>query len=470
MPGWKEISDFVLKYDYCCGCGVCAGVCPQNALEICFNDYGEYKPRLVGKCVDCGLCSKVCPFVSGNPNEDDIGKAKFASVEGVKHRPETGYYLDTYIGYAADPGTRWNGASGGLTTWLLCSLLKRNLVDSVITVAPNGDPQKLFEYRILDNLEDVKACAKSAYYPVELSKIVKFILRNDRRCAIVGLPCFVKAIELACLHVPPLRNRILYKVGLVCGHLCSAHFTEYLLRLGNVDAERVREVSFREKELDKPANVYLFKSFGEAKTELSKVYAHAGYMGAYAGGYFKLNACDYCDDVFAELADICLMDAWLPASIKDSRGTNLLLIRTPSANDVLKQAATESTVCVQSIGIQSVVRAQRNALTEKRHLLAKRLRLYSDRGRQVPAKRTERACRLGWGETVSLLLAEKIKWRSREAFSCQKRNSGSATGLDDFNRTMRFWRAVQRPANYARMLRRRAGRVYGRLTRKTCDA
>jgi hypothetical protein len=42
MSGWREISEFVLKNDYfCC---VCAGLCPHNVLEMCFNEFGKYKP------------------------------------------------------------------------------------------------------------------------------------------------------------------------------------------------------------------------------------------------------------------------------------------------------------------------------------------------------------------------------------------------------------------------------------------
>ena len=72
MANWKDIDDFVLKHDYCCGCGVCAGVCPNRAIEMRFNEYGGYRPYLIGKCTNCEFCSNVCPFVNGNANEDEL--------------------------------------------------------------------------------------------------------------------------------------------------------------------------------------------------------------------------------------------------------------------------------------------------------------------------------------------------------------------------------------------------------------
>ena len=39
--------------------------------------------------------------------------------------------------------------------------------------------------------------------------------------------------------------------------------------------------------------------------------------------YFKHNACNFCDDVFGETADITFMDAWLPEYVRDYKGTSL---------------------------------------------------------------------------------------------------------------------------------------------------
>ena len=54
----------------------------------------------------------------------------YGSTEGIKYLSETGYYLDSYVGYSNE--FRQSSASGGMATWLLTKLLKEGIVDYVI--------------------------------------------------------------------------------------------------------------------------------------------------------------------------------------------------------------------------------------------------------------------------------------------------------------------------------------------------
>lgn len=51
--------------DFCCYCGICASVCPQNAIELL--DSGEVEIN-AKKCTEyvcrrwsCSICAKACP-------------------------------------------------------------------------------------------------------------------------------------------------------------------------------------------------------------------------------------------------------------------------------------------------------------------------------------------------------------------------------------------------------------------------
>ena len=54
----------VAEFNLCCGCGTCAGVCPNNAIEIVVSN-GIYVPKVdEEKCKCCGLCLECCPGFS----------------------------------------------------------------------------------------------------------------------------------------------------------------------------------------------------------------------------------------------------------------------------------------------------------------------------------------------------------------------------------------------------------------------
>ena len=51
---------------------------------------------------------------------------------------------------------------------------------------------------------------------------------------------------------------------------------------------------------------------------------------------FKSNACDFCDDVLTELADISLGDAWIDPYDKSGLGNSIIITRTKTAQTLIK--------------------------------------------------------------------------------------------------------------------------------------
>ena len=50
------VIDTTVEDGFCCGCGVCAGVCPSHNLVMEWNSFGEYNPVRLHDCkVECGV-------------------------------------------------------------------------------------------------------------------------------------------------------------------------------------------------------------------------------------------------------------------------------------------------------------------------------------------------------------------------------------------------------------------------------
>jgi coenzyme F420-reducing hydrogenase beta subunit len=255
-----------------------------------------------------------------------------------------------------------------MASWTLEALLASGEVDSVAAVGRTSNPDKLFDFKICRSAEEIRACGRSAYYPVEISQVIKYILQNEGRYAIIGLPCVCKAVRLAQDRFPKLKRRITHVLGLTCGHQSSKFFAEYICALGDGNPHDLREIIFRTKDLSQPAsNLGITFRSGEGDTVVHKqVLWKDGIGSGYMNGYFQIPGCFYCDDVFAECADAVFMDAWLPEYVNDPKGTSLVLVREKQLFLRIQRALSEGTILCDSTPTDKVVQSQRGVVQRKR--------------------------------------------------------------------------------------------------------
>jgi coenzyme F420-reducing hydrogenase beta subunit len=252
-----------------------------------------------------------------------------------------------------------NGASGGLVTWALCQLLANKEVDHVIAVMANPDPEKLFKYYVASSPKEVQQCSKSAYYPVEINDALKYVQNNEGRYVIVALPCMAKAIRNAQSENAKLKDRIKYIFGLVCGQQKSKHYTSHIANISGCSNNPVK-VSFREKDGKSPANNFLFKAVDKNGNNYTKKWID-GVSKVWVDGLYKLPSCFYCDDIFAECADVTFMDAWLPEFSNEPKGTSIILNRKAILSDHFNG--------LSKISISQVIESQKSVILSKRTYL-----------------------------------------------------------------------------------------------------
>ncbi len=397
------------------------------------NDFGEYRPRgLTGQCSDCGLCRIVCPFENG-PNENELGRELYAEVAGIQHTPETGYFLANYCGGVASDTLRWSRTSGGLATWMLARLMQTGVVDRVIAVASTSNPDKLFEFVEFSTVESLWTAARSSYYPVEISSCLRTVAQSNLKYAVIGLPCVVKGIRRAQQRMPRLKQNIPVLLGLVCGQQRSKWFAEYLVRRAGLTMEAVRRISFREKRETQPATLSHFAAWTTRSKTPVFLERSDGYGRAWEQSYFKEDACNYCDDVFAELADATFMDAWLPGFHEDPRGTTIVMARSALCRDLVFSGVKSGALRVTPLEIRQVIRSQQGCLQLKRDGAALQLSLNGNRGaefhpRVPPAPKWRAIARYRKA-------AENRRMAASRAALIAQRAAGS--GLHTFGRTIK---------------------------------
>ena len=374
------VIEKVVQKDRCCSCGVCAGICPAACLEMKLQDNGDLAPSFSGQCEPkCRLCLAVCPFAPGifdpraNLNRSLVEKDENNSPK-LQHHEDVGPYIKSYVGYAEKHRT--SSSSGGMATFTLKQLFERGEITRAAVVESVSDPSRglLFNFRVVSSVDELERCAGSVYYPVEISSVLQAILLDPRtRWAIVGVPCLCAAVRRAMKSSQIIGQAVQYVFGLACGMYLNSMYTELLASESGVNWPDVATVRFRVKsDQDAPGN-YGFVAISKSG-QLGNVVKYGGlpeFLGR--NGYFRLGACNYCMDVFAECADACFMDAWLPEYANDPKGTSIVLIRDVRVQQLLEECGRGGSATLQLIAIEKVVQSQWGAVRRKRKLIGMRL-------------------------------------------------------------------------------------------------
>ncbi len=358
------IQTTVLR-DNCIGCGTCDAICPVDILKMDFNSIGMYEPIESEGCLDkCTLCMDACPFVEENQDEKELGKKLYENENNMLFHKDLGYFVNTYEVYKKETSERLKSASGGAGHSILKNLLEQKLVDTILTVESNDDPDKLFKFSNFKEVQELEKIRSSVYYPTEMSEVLDYVMKNDGTYAITTLPCFAKAIRLAQGKNSKLRKRIKFVIGLVCGQMKTKEFTHTLAK-NAIGTDRLKSVNYRVKQDTEPASNFAF-GFQDIKDgsvgRLSLTAQFDGPGKLWGSRAFTPNACNSCTDVFAHCADIVLMDAWLPNYMKDYRGHSLVIARKNEISEILEKSLD---IEVKEIEYEKVFLSQKPVVDNK---------------------------------------------------------------------------------------------------------
>lgn len=399
----------VLNRQMCIGCGAC-NIVSEGKIKIDKNNYGIYEANLKDienlNEEDFTLANSVCPFsnMSLNENQLDVPNVFFRN---LPYNENIGRYDSIFTAKKTNENELLESSSGGMTSWLIKKLFIENKIDAVIHVGKESN-QNLFEYKISYSLEEAEQNKKSAYYSISLKDVLKEVKKNNTlRYAIVGLPCMIKSTRLLAQKDIKIKSNIIYYLGLVCGHLKSSFFAEANAWQCGVNPKDLKSVDFRVKNKSNPASRYDFSSVSKAEKVFTKKSSSLiGGSWAYSG--FQPNACNYCDDIFSETADIVFADAWLDEYTKDWSGTNLVVSRNQELSNLFNNGLEKNEIKIKNVTIKDAIKSQAGGLRHRKDGL--KIRLYDDiqNNLKVPYKRVEPLI-----ENIPTYRVELIKQRQK---------------------------------------------------------
>ncbi|PRD46854.1 Coenzyme F420 hydrogenase/dehydrogenase, beta subunit C-terminal domain [Sphingobacterium haloxyli] len=386
----QQLLDTVINGGYCIGCGACA-VVDGSPFEMKLDEYGLYKPVLnQNKVVDPNVkLLSVCPFSDRSLDENEIGNIIYP--DNI-HNAHVGNYIKCFAGYVNEGGFREKGSSGGLGKWLGYTLLKEGLIDCFIQLAPNTEntsEKALFEYKVYTKCSDVIQGSKSSYYPSTLVEVLSYVEQNEGRYAITGVPCFIKTLRLMSQDSAVLKERITFTIGIVCGGMKSANQAKMIGWQLGVHPDHLKAIDFRRKHKDRPANFKIYQVWS-TRDDVDRFKDDREIIGTdYGAGFFKPKACDFCDDVVGETADISIGDAWLPDYVNDPKGNCITVIRNKVLLDLVIRHTNMMNLALTEVSAEDVIQSQQGGFRHRREGLSYRMQKKVRENKWLPKKRVQ---------------------------------------------------------------------------------
>ncbi|NCC92592.1 MAG: 4Fe-4S dicluster domain-containing protein [Opitutae bacterium] len=392
--------------ELCTRCGSCAGVCPEEAIEL---DERKF-PRLIpDRCTRCGLCAAVCPGAEvrfGELSEQVFGRRNGGG--GFD-----GQVAKTYVGYSTDARLRSGGAGGGMVTALLWHLLRTGAADGVLVTRMNRERPWEAEPFLATTYEELVASQGSRYAIIPMNVLWRELRRHSGRLAAAILPCQTHGFRRLQKADPELAGRLTAVVGLFCGGSLEPVLAREMLAVRGIRRGAVADFKFRGG--DWPGQMQAVLKDGRVRPLHYSNYKDGAYN--YLTSLYMPERCQTCLDGSNEFADVAVSDAWT----RDEKGEykfkahSRLLVRTERGAELVRAAAEAGDIVLTDVSADPSYQTHRMQTRRKGSLAPLRVERWKKAGRRVPlydrgppddATRRERLT-----ERLSSALLRAGKWR-----------------------------------------------------------
>lgn len=297
------------------------------------------------------------------------------------------YYLGPtdkiFCGYSKNARILSNCASGGIVSTVFMWLLENNIVDGclVYSLCCSG---KTFTvtHKIVTSSEDLITSGGSIY--MDFAAITRSILDEVRnfqgKIAVVGLPCSINALARLKAKDEVLNKKIVFTLGLFCGHTSKRSLIETVLQRKDVNLKEIEGFSFR-KGLWRGNAEVLLKS-GD------KIRFPSTHFTTYQNLFVDApDRCLRCQDHYAENADLSTGDIWKKEFKKSKFKHSIFTTRNTRATKILEQILDDGQLHIVVANKKLLFQANKRAAVFHKAIRARALvgKLF---GYKIPVPRT----------------------------------------------------------------------------------
>ncbi|WP_204138100.1 Coenzyme F420 hydrogenase/dehydrogenase, beta subunit C-terminal domain [Halomicronema sp. CCY15110] len=374
MNDWDRLQQQVIQPGNCTHCGACVGLCP-DLLDVQETDRGPLPHlRRQPQAADADALALTWSVCSGRGTPYP---ELFQWLHGSL--PDDwllGPYRQVFTGYAAEPGIRRRGASGGVISRVLIHLLETGQVDGAIVLQQGYKTPERATPLIARNREEVLAAAQSVYAVTPMLTLLPEMAAFDGKLAFVGLPEQVATLRMLQAAGHPAAQKVVFVAGPYTGtNMYLGAVRAFLRSQGVADRLAITSLQWRAGE---------WPGYLQVEVEDGRVFRAQKFYYNYLIPFYISRNCQIIPDFTNELTDLSVGDAWSPQFESAGGGHSVIVARTPLASATLQAMQDQQALELTPIEVSQALAMHGHMLDFKKRGTYIRLDWQQRRGQPIP--------------------------------------------------------------------------------------